>query len=154
MGYIQLNITSVKHCVPPPHKNVEGRVCVIECPVYLRGDVVDVAAVDPSRSVAVEGVVRFKSVRVASAVLAVVVLPDSEGRHAEHALRVSLVNGIVYAFYYLVDVVASPVGYVVKVRAVFFVFLRVVELCKLSVVAVYGIGIEIVVENYAVNVVF
>ena len=95
-----------------------------------------------TRSVAVEGVVRFESVRVASAVLAVVVLPDSEGRHAEHAPRISLVNGIVNASYYLVDVVASPVGYIVKVRAVFFVFLRVVELCKLSVVAVYGIGIE------------
>ena len=63
-------------------------------------------------------------------------------------------NGIVNASYYLVDVVASPVGYIVKVRAVFFVFLRVVELSKLSVVAVYGIGIEIVVENYAVNVLF
>ena len=144
----EVHVASLGVLVPPVGEGQRRGALMLELPVQLRQLVVYPALLRPQQHVGVEVVVVLQAVGLAAAGVAFLVAPDAEGADAE--AYPGLFGRGDFGVYLLdeqVDVVAAPVGLLHPV-AVFGKRLLVGE-----VGAAGGVGVEVVVEVDAVDIV-
>ena len=151
MTYKQFHVTSVEHGIPPTHKHVIRCRGGGETPVDLRSDVVDISTLDPCRRIAVNCGVGFETGCIAAAVFTVIVFPDSERCNAEITFGIGCFYSAIAGFYHFVHVIATPIVER-HFTAVCGIGHTVVKVCELAAF-IDGIWIEVIVENYAFDLV-
>ena len=133
---------------PPMYQLVVVGSLIAYLPINLGHAIVHPAFLVPQQHVGIEVVVVLQAVGTAAVGIAALVAVDAEGGYTDFHPRLGVMDGIVELFNELVDVIAAPVGQVAE---------TVIVCPEVGIIgngyACHGIGIEIVVDVQAVDIV-